>query len=347
MMKKILMFLSMGIFSLSTILAQNINNPGFEQWSSSKPVGWSTSISGTLNVSIPILGNLPVPLSLNFGSQTTDAHSGNYALKLKANGIDLSTYGMPAFTLPGILQLGTNGDFEISLETIQQLSGIDWEHFSMEDLENINWEELLSLTNLISKGEPFTKVPTAMKLWAKYLPPVGETDTMTIVVAAYSEGQLSTILSGELPGTYGYYTSSERMEEYTELTIPLAFDPEHVSCDSLIIIALSSTLTNPNANTELYIDDISFEYDYSSITSINDVNLNIYPNPTSNFVNIAPENQVDKYSVEWFDAMGKCVKSQENLVGNVQVDLQDCAKGVYFAKIRQNGLQSVKKIVIE
>lgn len=346
-MKKILLLLSMGIFSLSTVLAQNIGNPGFEQWNSSRPVGWTTSIAGTLNITVPVLGNLPIPLSLNFGSQTTDAHSGNYALKLKANGIDLSSYGMPSFTLPGIAQLGTSGEFQISLSTIQQLSGIDWEHFSMEDLENINWEELMSLVNVISKGEPFTQVPTAMKLWAKYLPPAGETDTMMIAVAAYSEGVLSTILSGNLPGTYGLYTSSERMEEYTELTIPLSFDPAHVTCDSLVIIAFSSSIMHPNANTELYLDDISSEYDYSSISSLNKVNVSIYPNPTSNFVNIVSENQTDKYAVEFYDAMGKCVKTQDNLLGSTRVDLKDCAKGVYFVKIRQNGLQSVKIIVVE
>lgn len=343
-MKKILLLLSMGIFSLSTVLAQNIGNPGFEQWNSSRPVGWTTSIAGTLNVTVL---NIPIPLSLNFGAQTTDAHSGNYALKLKANGIDLSSYGMPSFTLPGIAQLGTSGEFQISLSTIQQLRGIDWEHFSMEDLENINWEELMSLVNVISKGEPFTQVPTAMKLWAKYLPPAGETDTMMIAVAAYSEGMLSTILSGELPGTYGLYTSSERMEDYTELTIPLSFDPAHVNCDSLIIVVMSSSLMHPNANTELYIDDISFEYDYSSISSLNKVNASIYPNPTSNFVNIVSENQTDKYAVEFYDVMGKCVKTQDNLLGSTRVDLKDCAKGVYFVKIRQNGLQSVKKIVVE
>lgn len=346
-MKKILLLLSMGIFSLGSVFAQNVGNPGFEQWNSSRPVGWTTSIAGTLNVTVPVLGNIPIPLSLNFGAQTTDAHSGNYALKLKANGIDLSSYGMPAFTLPGIAQLGTSGEFEISLSTIQQLASIDWEHFSMEDLENINWEELMSLANVLSRGEPFTQVPTAMKLWAKYLPPAGETDTMMIAVAAYSEGVLSSILSGNLPGTYGLYTSSDRMEEYTELTIPLSFDPAHVTCDSLIIVAVSSSLMHPNANTELYIDDISFEYDYSSISSLNKVNLSIYPNPTSDVVNIVPENQTDKYAVEFYDATGKCVKSQDNLSGNTQVNMKDCAKGVYFAKIRQNGLLTVKMIVME
>lgn len=327
--------------------AQNVSNPGFEQWNSATPVNWTTSISGTLNVNIPVLGNVPVPLSLNFGTQTTDAHSGSYALKIKANGLDLSSFGYPSLTMPGIAQLGTAGAFSVSMETIQQLAGIDWSNPSFEDFENINLEELMSLTNVLSRGDAFAQAPSAMKVWAKYLPPAGVTDTMSIVVAAYSEGVLSSILSGVLPGNFGYYTSSERMEDYTELTIPLTFDPEHVECDSLMIVFISSSLLHANANTELYIDDISFEFNYADILSADQVKLSVYPNPASDYFIISPENKSNDFDIELFDMTGKCMKSLKNRSGDVQVDVSDLSDGIYFVKIMQNGALSVRKIVVE
>ena len=122
-MKKIL-FVIVCVFAALQLSAQqpNISNPGFEQWTSSYPTGWTTSISGSIT-GIPIIGSYP--LSFNFATKTSDAHSGNYALKLQAKSLNLSMFGGPEITAPGIAQLGTAGSFSVSMETIQTLMSID------------------------------------------------------------------------------------------------------------------------------------------------------------------------------------------------------------------------------
>ena len=96
----------------------------------------------------------------------------------------------------------------------------------------------------MSKLNILTKVPSAMKVWVKYLPPVGETDTMLVLLGAYKQGQTSLLLMGDMPDTYGYYAVTERLEDYTQLTVPISYDEEDLTCDSLVIVFVSSSFTN-------------------------------------------------------------------------------------------------------
>lgn len=346
-MKKIL-FVLVCVLAVSRLSAQqpNISNPGFEQWSSGVPAGWSTSISGNINVSLMGV-NIPVPVSLNFGSQSSDSHSGNYALKLKANGIDLSSYGMPAFTLPGIAQLGNSGSFSVSLETIQQLIGLDFTNIDFSNLPDINWEELASLGNILSPGEAFSMVPTAMKVWIKYLPPTDATDTMLILVGAYKTGEPNMILLGQMPESYGYQAISERIENYTEITVPMSYDLNDLNCDSMVLVFVSSSFMNPNRETELYIDDISFEYDYLSISSTALVKMQLYPNPAKEYMVLSPENQSEKYNLLVYDVNGKLLREMEQLTGDTRIGLGDLSSGAYFIKVQQSGNETVRKFVVE
>ena len=346
-MKKVLFAFVCLVAALQLSAQQpSITNPGFEQWSSGNPVGWTTKVSGTVNATF--MGfNIPVPVNLNFGSQTSDAHSGNSALKLTANGMDLSSYGMPAFTLPGIAQLGTAGSFNVSLETIQQLAGLDFANLDLSNLPDVDWEELASLRNILSPGAPFNLVPTAMKVWVKYLPPTGVTDTMLVIVGAYKTGEPNMILLGQMPDTYGYYASNDRIENWTELNIPISYDPEDVNCDSLMIAFVSSSFMNANSATELYIDDISFEFDYMSVESTERIKMNLYPNPAVNEITLSVENQLDMYSVAVYDMNGKQLKRMEQLTGNTNIHVSDLTTGTYFLKVQQVGNTTVRKFVVE
>lgn len=321
----------------------NISNPGFEQWSGTTPTGWTTSISGAIT-GVPIVGSFPI--SLNFGAKSTDSHSGSYALKLQTKSLNLSLLGIPTISVPGIAQLGTAGSFSISIETIQELMSIDSTTDMSDLINNLDLDELSTFTNIFSRGEPFTMVPSAMKVWVKYLPPVGETDTMLVLLGAYKQGQTSLLLMGDMPDTYGYYAVTERLEDYTQLTVPISYDEEDLTCDSLVIVFVSSSFTNAKS-TELYIDDISFEYDYLSVNSSERIQMSMYPNPAKDYMVINPANQSEAYDIMVYDMNGKQLKSVEQLTGDTRLSISDLAAGTYFLKLKQSGSELVRKFVVE
>lgn len=348
-----LVILALG-FELS---AQNISNPSFENWNgSTNPTDWTTSINGTVNISVPIIGNYPLPINLNFATKTTDKHSGNYALKLTANSIDLSLFSSfisgveipESITLPGIAQLGTAGGFEVDAETLMSIFSLDT-NSTMEDIQAIDWAQLGTIANVISRGVAFPTIPSSMKVWMKYLPPTGVTDTMTVFIVAYNQGQdIISIISGdEDPAGYAFHTISGRIEDYTEMT----FNVEHFSasnnCDSLAIIFLSTSFLSPNENTELYLDDITFQFDQTAISNYDQSLMSIYPNPAAQFVNIAPKNLQSEYSIELYDMNGRQICQKAALTGQYQLSLDNLARGTYLLKLRQQNETSLQKLVVE
>jgi hypothetical protein len=82
---------------------------------------------------------------------------------------------------------------------------------------------------------------------------------------------------------------------------------------------------------------------------VNNLDINIYPNPTSEYFFINFTNLEGKtYSISIFDMVGKIVKkldyqSQES---ELQVNSSDIPKGVYFLIIKDDQKSLAKKLVI-
>jgi hypothetical protein len=78
------------------------------------------------------------------------------------------------------------------------------------------------------------------------------------------------------------------------------------------------------------------------------VKVTIYPNPTSEMINIQFETATDKeISLILLDAQGKLVKTDviETSVINKTVNLQDLPAGVYYVRLTKGKLVNVYKVV--
>ena len=83
------------------------------------------------------------------------------------------------------------------------------------------------------------------------------------------------------------------------------------------------------------------------INNINNVNdyLEIYPNPSSDYVNISSE---DVILINVYDLQGKLLKSYENVDGISVIDVSDYDKGIYFMESFDNKDNKKKvKLVVE
>ena len=87
----------------------------------------------------------------------------------------------------------------------------------------------------------------------------------------------------------------------------------------------------------------SSELSKSSLTNTIDENVVIYPNPTSEIINIELKNN-DEASYQLFNSIGKLVKSG---VVEKQIDVQNLAKGIYFLEINSEQNNITKKVIKE
>ncbi len=94
----------------------------------------------------------------------------------------------------------------------------------------------------------------------------------------------------------------------------------------------------------------------ASATSVNEIeefmlNLNIYPNPVSDFLNISYENSYEQTTVDLLDMVGKNVATLyagRDPKGEVKksFDIRNIAKGVYWLRISTGAMSVSRKTII-
>lgn len=73
--------------------------------------------------------------------------------------------------------------------------------------------------------------------------------------------------------------------------------------------------------------------------------INIYPNPSSGFVNISSPEKIDRLMV--INIMGQTVLDINPDTGNTQINLENLNQGVYFVNMIVNGQKVTKKLTIK
>ena len=135
----------------------------------------------------------------------------------------------------------------------------------------------------------------------------------------------------------------------------------HQEVISLSIVSSSNNvlfrfryITELGSSNNFYLDDINF----TTVTSIDEqnnnlLNVNIYPNPTSNHFYVSFDLLEEKMvGITLSDILGKTIKtiSKQTLTsGNHSINIQtnDLSKGIYFLKLNVNETTSVNKLIVE
>ena len=91
-----------------------------------------------------------------------------------------------------------------------------------------------------------------------------------------------------------------------------------------------------------WVDNITLPNGASNVKIIRKNNINIYPNPAKNIINISSLDDI--LNVTIFNAQGQIVKQVSNL-GNQSIDISNLKKGMYFVKIQTKSTYITKKIL--
>lgn len=307
----------MGLSAQNTLL-----NSDFELWSYGKPVGWTAGLHGTITSIV----NLPV--EVNFGTQSNEAHGGNSAVRLASADLTIP-YTTYSFNLPGILQAGESEGFSIPLEDVMAIIQILQDTTGGTGFDPENLAALSSLAQLLSNGVPCSSVPASVTAWVKYQPQ--ESDQLTMFAVAKKEG---------MPVSYNYGSfQTDNPNAYQKIGIDL--DMPNEECDSIMIVILSSM--QMNSSSVLYVDDIALEY---SGVGISDHLFagEIYPNPTNGLLRIKPDNDND-YNWTLTDMSGKQLQTG-SANGETAIDTKSYAPGIYLLTISEGNMISTHKVLV-
>ncbi len=311
------------LFCLVGLYAQNtITNGDFELWSYGKPVGWTTGLNGMLTSYVNI------PVEMTFCTQSTDAHSGNYAVKVESADFTIPYVGY-SFNLPGVLQVGEASGFSIPLQDLIDIIQMFQDTTSTPDFDSINIESFASLAQLASPGVPCTSTPRYVTMWVKYQ--AVDDDEVTVVAATKRNGEFVDYATDSF--------SDLNPNEYQQINVE--FENPGEECDSIMIIVFSAM--SLNSASVLYVDDVKLSNGVG-IADFEKIQENVYPNPASDVLNIELEGDA-AYQWELRDLTGRLLKSGEGQ-GKTAVDVRTYPAGIYMLTFSVGGQKQTRKVVI-
>jgi len=129
----------------------------------------------------------------------------------------------------------------------------------------------------------------------------------------------------------------------TQLDIPITFALNSAWGGSLANHDYEIIVWVQDLNTKEVYDAQKMDLDLIpvSINEINAANINVYPNPASNYVMI---NNAENANVQVYDVLGNKVLDLNNISNNYKMDVSNLSQGSYVLKIVQNNQIVTKRI---
>lgn len=181
------------------------------------------------------------------------------------------------------------------------------------------WEPVME-RNLI----PFSSRPVSLKFFFKANPMSGDTNAMTLLLTRWN----STTLQRDTVG-YADWENYQTINQYVQAEVTINYNSNYTPDSMAILFSSSINGFDPVVGSKLYLDDISFSYQHTSVKQISPAQLiKIYPNPAKESFNIYAEKKVDL--IELYNVKAELVKSVKAQATEITVDCEGLKEGVYI-----------------
>ena len=182
--------------------------------------------------------------------------------------------------------------------------------------------------DIMTGGTPFPYRPSKMlgQYQFKSNSPIEDFAQAHVILKKYNSvtGERDTI-------GYGQNVLLNPSATFQAFEVPIQYLVEDVIPDSVIVILYSTYPNAPIEGGELWVDDLSFEFT-TDISEIDEVlEVNIFPNPFSEFIKIEIA-VVEKGQVELIDINGRKVYSTSLDAGTqaIEIETMELVAGNYF-----------------
>ncbi len=162
----------------------------------------------------------------------------------------------------------------------------------------------------------------------------------------YADNDLNFQALGKwIPGKW--YNLKIEIDHVTEKNIKYYLDNQLVHTSALsskIVRANDLNFEFDNDGSGFIVDNIIVkDMDYMSVSEINKTQIDIFPNPASDFINIKSDEKIK--SVKLYSASGSLVKTENNEFS--RIDVSNLPKGNYLISIETDSGTETKKIIKE
>lgn len=276
----------------------------------------------------------------NFYENLPDNYSSGWLSDVKYNGTDFIVYGT---TSGNVTYFGFDG--QIHTIPTDFLNAPAFNFISKVSKEGIvNWE-----TAIFSKTFNYSKI--SLDNSANIYVQGFWTDKININNKNYSltpNTISNNILKLNTLGDFKYIKEINSVPTIDVNSNKTAFTNLEISAlpNGKIVIAGNTTSNNllngdiNNLNGDNYYIAV-LEEEVLKTEEVNKININIYPNPTSDFIHIDTKEKID--NIEVYDATGRKVIS--NISVDHQIDVRKLLQGIYYIRINTAGKNLTSKFI--
>jgi hypothetical protein len=176
-------------------------------------------------------------------------------------------------------------------------------------------------TEQVEGGLPYNLRPASFSGWYQYYPVGVDTGS---VVAVFTKWNAQT-LQRDTVGIAGQWFT-EQATQYNNFNVAVEYSSEEAP-DTVMVILVSSSQTEPGIGSVMYIDDLNFEFTAATEDLTALPRISVYPNPAIDFISFdAPQAA----TMQIRNLGGVLVKTF-GLFKENRVTVDDLPAGIYFS----------------
>lgn len=239
----------------------------------------------------------------------------------------------------------------ISPNTVAPLCENETALLQIMDVPNIQWYqdtillegENSSILEVTAAGQYFVRVMSEQGcLSYSDVVEISYLDTPSVPVFSFSENELTLFAPENLPADYGlqWYLNGEIIAGETAQTYCMYESGNY----ALEVTNNETGCTNIFSNQQIFFPGQGCAA--TSVFEVNATELTVYPNPTSDFLNLQIED-IGMAQVTVMDTKGAEIYKDETQVNNsFRLQTQDYAEGVYILKIEIQSTSYIARFVV-
>ena len=312
-MKKTLLFGMIAMILTLSLSAQQVQNPGFEDWGDAgtvieEPINWSSIKTSDgeewINDFAPVVWG-----------QSTDAHTGNYSVEL----FNVQTI---------VLATGTITNGRVHAEVIAANG------FVFTDPEDERWHTVLN-------GRP-----DSVAIWVKYAPQ--ETDTAQVKVLLHTgDGTLPPTPENQANWIgYSQINITGTIDTWTRFVMPFTYFSEE-NPEYLLMILTSGAGLNAVADSKVWYDDMELIYNPSSISDVPDKNGPVYCFDNTIFLDKLAQGYLKNATIEILNLSGSVIFSAPVTSNSISIAGGKFSQGLYLIRINGRETTYTQKIYLK
>ena len=204
------------------------------------------------------------------------------------------------------------------------------------ELERIELSEntgTKSITGILSKSENKTAKSTTDDFFSDVTLILEDTETESIYSACF-------------PDNNGLY----KFEKLTDGKYTILVDkPGFTLINSSEITITDEIETISDINFTFYPDSTieATSVTSSPLYSEKDIQITVFPNPTSEYINITFASTPDKYFIEFYNELGQMLVRKQSVNRIETMDIREVTNGIYYLKIYNENSSAMEKIILK